>query len=342
MKQRSTSSSNKHILSRNAKLFTVRTTSDAFQTKEEKLFENKSFIEIILGLIKKTQNDVLTKKIFYNIKYNFSFANVKNLLKDLKKDLIQINVEEKKKVNLNEKLLEEKKNKMKDIIFNSNNQKNTIINSSDENDIYSNNEKFMFEFNEAEPKKELYQLKMLNFKLENEIKRVDHLSKRMIFEKDYNKIYHLTNEFKLETIYIKQNDNELVNHILHNKLINRRKIFIRKVNMKNNQDIYINCIKDKIYQFKKDLNDIYQYYNDQILSEEEKSYMETVVEKKKYDNNIDNDHSDENSLNNNMEINKEQMKDESDSLDKNISNKDSSNNDDTCPNSSEKYQTEVK
>ena len=341
MKQRSTSSSNKLILSRNAKLFTVRTTSDAFQTKEEKLFENKSFIEIILGLIKTTQNDVLTKKIFYNIKHNFSYANVKNLLKDLKKDLIQINVEEKKKVNLNEKLLEEKKNKMKDIIFNSNNQKNTIINSSDENDIYSNNEKFMFEFNEAEPKKELYQLKMLNFKLENEIKRVDYLSKRMIFEKDYNKIYHLTNEFKLETIYIKQNDNELVNHILHNKLINRRKIFIRKVNMKNNQDIYINCIKDKIYQFKKDLNDIYQYYNDQILSEEEKSYMETVVEKKKYGNNIDNDHSDENSLNNNMEINKEQMKDESDSLDKNISNKDSSNNDDTCPNSSEKYQTEV-
>ena len=101
MKQRSTSSSNKHILSRNAKLFTVRTTSDAFQTKEEKLFENKSFLEIILGLIKKTQNDVLTKKIFYNIKHNFSYTKVKNLLKDLKKDLIQINVEEKKKVNLN-------------------------------------------------------------------------------------------------------------------------------------------------------------------------------------------------------------------------------------------------
>ena len=109
--------------------------------------------------------------------------------------------------------------------------------------------------------------------------------------------------------------------------------------MKNNQDICINCIKDKIYQFKRDIKDLYQYYNNQIISEEEKSYIETIVEDIKKDN-LDDDSLNEDSINN-IEIDKKKIKDELDSIDKNNSNKDSSNDEETCPNSSEKYGIEL-
>lgn len=335
MKQRAISSSHKHNLSRNSKLFSVRTTSEAFQTKEEKLFENKSFLEIILGLIKKTQNDVLSDKMFKKLKSSFSYSSIKDLLKELKKDLIEINEEENKKVLLNQNLLIEKKRKMKEIIFNSNDSQNLIHNSDNKNEIKSKNEKFIYENNEVEQRKEINQLKMLNFKMENEIQKVDNLYNRMLFEKDYNKFYLKTGEDELEPIYIRHNDNKIVNHILHNKLTNRRRIFIRKANMKNKQDMCINRIKEKISQFKKDVKELYQYYNEYIISEEEKSYIETIVDDMK-NKNIDNDISDENSMDNNIEINKELMKEKLAITDKNSSNKDSSNNEETCPNSSEK------
>ena len=120
--------------------------------------------------------------------------------------------------------------------------------------------------------------------------------------------------------------------------------------MKNNQDICINCIKFKISKFKKDMHDIYQYYNEQILSEEEKSYLQTIANDNKQndnidniDNNINNNDDDEISINdNNIDINKGKNKDESDSIDKNSSNKDSSNNEETCCNSVDKYRIDVK
>ena len=66
--------------------------------------------------------------------------------------------------------------------------------------------------------------------------------------------------------------------------------------MKNNQDFCINGIKDRIYQFKKDIRDLYQYYNNQIISEEEKSYIETIVEDMKKDD-MDEDSLNEDSIN---------------------------------------------
>ena len=170
--------------------------------------------------------------------------------------------------------------------------------------------------------------------MENEINKVDNLYKLLLIEKNYVKRYIIINRFrKFDTIYIKQNDNKIVNQILHNKLITRRKLFIKKANMKNNQDLCINSLKDRINKFKKDLQDLYLYYNERIISEEEKSYIETIVEKMN-NNCIDNDDEiDEDSIND--EINKDIMKEELDLCDKNRSHKDSSNNEEeTCPNSS--------
>jgi len=346
-------SRNKQIASKNSlfntKLLSIRSISDVFQTKEEKLFGNKSFLEIILGIIKRTQSDVLT-----NIKSNksnetFSNSGIKKILKSLKKDLIQINIEELKKVQLQENILEEKKKIIKEIVFNEN-PSNICALKSDEENFESNKESVLFESTKDDPRKEISQLKILNFKMLNEITKVDNLYKRFAFEKEYYKVSHIPDEHRKITIYIKQNENQMVNKILHNKLMTRRKIFIRKANMKNNQDICINCIKFKISKFKKDMHDIYQYYNEQILSEEEKSYLETIANDNKQndnidniDNNINNNDDDEISINdNNIDINKGKNKDESDSIDKNSSNKDSSNNEETCCNSVDKYRIDVK
>lgn len=346
-------SRNKQIASKNSlfntKLLSIRSISDVFQTKEEKLFGNKSFLEIILGIIKRTQSDVLT-----NIKSNksnetISNSRIKKILKSLKKDLVQINIEELKKVQLQENILEEKKKKIKEIVFNEN-PSNICALKSDEENFESNKESVLFESTKDDPRKEISQLKILNFKMLNEITKVDNLYKRFAFEKEYYKVSHIPDEHRKITIYIKQNENQMVNKILHNKLMTRRKIFIRKANMKNNQDICINCIKFKISKFKKDMHDIYQYYNEQILSEEEKSYLETIANDNKQndnidniDNNINNNDDDEISINdNNIDINKGKNKDESDSIDKNSSNKDSSNNEETCCNSVDKYRIDVK
>ena len=339
MKQKFISSNNNNALSRNSRLFSVRTSLDAFQSREEKLFGNKSFLEIILGLIKKTQSDVLSNTTFNKKKEILNYSKIKIILKDLKKDLISISKEEKKKVRLHENLLNEKKRKMKEIIFNQNNSKSFLDDSCNETEINAQKEEFVKEKGDEEQRKELAQLKMLNFKMENEINKVDYLYKRLLFEKEYNKNLYNEDKIKLDIIYIMQKDNKIVNQILHNKLMSRRKSFIRKANMKNNQDICINCIRDRIYQFKRDIKDLYQYYNNQIISEEEKSYIETIVEDMKK-NNCDDDSLKEDSINN-IEIDKEKIKDELDSIDKNNSNKDSSNDEETCPNSSEKYRIEL-
>ena len=335
MKQGETSSNNKNKYSRNSKIFSIRTALDTFETKEEKLFGNKSFIETILGLIKKTQCDVLSNR-------NFSSFHVKNLLIDLKKDLIEINKEEIKKVNLNENLLNDKKEKIKEIIFDSNQSNYILPDSNEENDVNSIKHKLMLENNSVDIRKEINQLEFLNFKMKNEIKKMDNLIKRIRFEKNiYNKNNDDPEEPKFETIYIKQSDNKLVNKILHNKLIYKRKMFIRRVNIKNNQDICLIYIKDKITNFKKDLNDLYKYYDEYIISEEEKSYIETIIEDIK-NNKIENNISNVNSIDiNKIEMKKAQLNDESDSLDKNSSNKDSSNNEETCPNSLEKNRIEL-
>ena len=335
MNQRSLSTKIKHNSLINPRLISLKSNTYALKNKEEKLFGNKSFLEIILGLIKSTQNDVLSNKVFNKITGEFGIDKIKEILKELKQDLTTINEEEKKRLNLNENVLNEKKRKMKEIIYNSNYENHLILNPDNEIEVNLHNENFINENNDDDDSwKELYQLKTLNFKMENEINKVDNLYKLLLIEKNYVNRYVIINRFrKFDTIYIKQNDNKIVNQILHNKLITRRKLFIKKANMKNNQDLCINSIKDRINKFKKDLQDLYLYYNERIISEEEKSYIETIVEKMN-NNCIDNDDEiDEDSIND--EINKEIMKEEFDLCDKNRLHKDSSNNEEeTCPNSS--------
>jgi hypothetical protein len=77
-----------------------------FKSKEEKLFGKKCFLEIILGLIKNSQNDIITNEIHKDKNIFF----VKKILKSLMNDLLEIKREKEKELNLNELIKKEKKN----------------------------------------------------------------------------------------------------------------------------------------------------------------------------------------------------------------------------------------
>ena len=185
MNQRSLSTKIKHNSLINPRLISLKSNTYALKNKEEKLFGNKSFLEIILGLIKSTQNDVLSNKVFNKITGEFGIDKIKEILKELKQDLTTINEEEKKRLNLNENVLNEKKIKMKEIIYNSNYQNHLILNPDNEIEVNLHNENFINENNDDDSWKELYQLKTLNFKMENEINKVDNLYKLLLIEKNY-------------------------------------------------------------------------------------------------------------------------------------------------------------
>lgn len=331
------------------------------QTKEEKLFGNKSFLEIILGLIKRTEMDILG-----NIKTktnNSNYSSIKTILIHLKNDLSQIKKEKEKNVDLLKKIGKDKDKNIKDIIFNHQKSKENII-KNEKIQNFSNADSLTLENDDEESNKEISQLKYLNFKIENEINKVDNLTKRMLFEKEYYKMSHVVDETRLETIYVKQRNSETINKLLHDKLMHRRKTFIKRASMKNNQDMHINFVISKIIQCRNSLRESNRnYYDSNIISEEEKSYIETIMES--LQNNINNNNSNNNEndeeessssdnnnslefdnigLNNNkdnLDINKNIINDFEKNNEKNTDRKDSSNNDDTCCNSNEKNQIEI-
>ena len=96
------------------------------QSKVEILFGQKSFLEIILGLIKKAQVDFLNNnnKLIDNIRNNNNIDKsqniliIKQVLNDLKESLLEIKNEKLKKIDLYEKQKQQKQSNIKKLIFN--------------------------------------------------------------------------------------------------------------------------------------------------------------------------------------------------------------------------------
>ena len=198
------------------------------------------------------------------------------------------------------------------------------------------------EKSEVESCEELSQLKLLNFKLKNEIKKANNLIKRILIEINYYKTPNKSNRKKTKLIYINNNEKAIINQILHNKLIDKRKIFIESASMKNNQDGYINFLLDQINMYKTNLKAIYR--SREKKNNKNKVYIETIVENTENDN-------DEISINNDNiycdsiefdDLNENIIKEDFDSAEKNNSNKDSTCNEETNCNSCEKNPIVVK
>lgn len=296
MKLRSNIQNNNEIkLSRNIKIESrqLNPIINISQTKDEILFGQKSFLEIILGLIKSAQVEYLSNDNSNNGNKNNNSNNkiflIKNILVDLIQSLKEIKVEKDKKIDLFQKQKEQREKDLKKLIFSTVLSKRSVSNT---NYINTNYETLITENNETDYNKETPQLKLLNFKVENEIKKVENLAKRQSFIIQYYKTPHLIHEHRTEIICDDKKNTESMNLLLHQKLISQREKFIETVNMKSLQDMRISSIQSQTIGYKnaiKDISKSYKYVNTQeIITEENKSYMDTINEDEK-DENVSND-----------------------------------------------------
>lgn len=332
MKLRTKLQSNNMKLKKNNKIETnsINPLINISQTKDEILFGQKSFLEILLGLIKKAQVDYLTSNKL-NDKNNTDKSNnifkIKQILNDLKESLLEIKNEKLKKIDLFEKQKEQKRINLKKIIFNTVYTKRSVSNY---NYINNNYETLITENNENYYNKETPELKLLNFKVENEIIKVDNLSRRKLYIIQYYKTPHLIHEHRTEIICEDRKNNEAMNTLLHQKLIQQREKFIEIVNMKSLQDMKISNMQSQAIGYKNAMKDIqksYRYVNTQeIITEENKSYLETVnediknEEKLKKSQNSENSENSENGNNINMSDNNININNKSNNNENNINN----------------------
>ena len=293
---------------------------NCFQNKEEKLFGFKSFLEIILGLIKNAQKNIITNKE----NKNNILQITKSALITLKNDLLEIKNQKEKNLVFTENIRNIKINNY----FDSKYSKDRGIINSDTNNLNNNFDSLKFGNDENESYHELYQLKALNFSVSNEIKKIENISHRMLLEIKYYKMKSIIKK-KTKVFYMKNNDNDIINQILHNKLIEKRNKFIKSVNIKTNQEGHINFILDRIFIYKSELNTLRKCKSKKdFIRQNKKFYIETIREDTE---------NDENSINSlefknlgygfNMTariIKKENLEDE-----KNNSNKDSTANEET-------------
>ena len=250
-------------------LQTVISSLNISENKVEKLIEYKSYLEKILDLIKNSQKNLIIKKRFR--KSNIS--NIKQTLISLNNNLFRLKADKEKSL----KLLENLRNQKIKHFYKIKNSNNSFMNSFKKN-FSSNFDLLISETTGNESYGEVSQLKNLNFEVENELQKLDNIKKQMLLEINY---YNLSKDFKKVTkinyLNNTNNDDEMINKILHNKLIAKRNNFVNLANMKNTQGGDINFIKDKINFFKIKLKTKIQSTKN-LVRKNKKFYIETIKE----------------------------------------------------------------
>ena len=250
-------------------LQTVISSLNISENKVEKLIEYKSYLEKILDLIKNSQKNLIIKKRFR--KSNIS--NIKQTLISLNNNLFRLKADKEKSL----KLLENLRNQKIKHFYKIKNSNNSFMNSFKKN-FSSNFDLLISETTGNESYGEVSQLKNLNFEVENELQKLDNIKKQMLLEINY---YNLSKDFKKVTkinyLNNTNNDDEMINKILHNKLIAKRNNFVNLANMKNTQGEDINFIKDKINFFKIKLKTKIRSTKN-LIRKNKKFYIETIKE----------------------------------------------------------------
>ena len=197
--------------------------------KDEILFSQKTFLEIILGLIKETQNEYLTKNKLSKKKKNTNL--IKEILLKLINDLKEIKEEKEKNMKLIISQNEQKKLNLKYIVNNTIINQKKIFNSEINSlNILNDDDSYDFNFNFDD-----LDIKQQNFILENKIKEVDNMINRNNF---------LIKFYKDKII--KQN----ITENLHDSLIYIRSIWKDVAHKKNLQDMRLENIRYKIKNLK--------------------------------------------------------------------------------------------
>ena len=250
-------------------LQTVINSLNIYENKVEKLTEYKSFLEKILDLIKNSQKNLIMKKRYR--KNNIS--NIKQTLISLNNNLFRLKAYKEK----NLKLLEKLRNQKIKHFYKLKNTNECFMHSFQKN-FLSNFDTIISESTGNESYGEVSQLKNLNFEAENELQKLENIKKQMLLEINY---YNLSKDFKKVTkinyLNNTNSDDEMINKLLHNKLIEKRKNFVKLANKKNIQEGDINFIRDKINFFKLKLKTKINSKK-KLIRQNKKFYIETIKE----------------------------------------------------------------
>ena len=216
-------------------------------------YNHKLLLEKILSIIKNTQLEILSQKSVNKTSNKFSCKIIKNILRDLKKELNSI--------------FKENKQKYKKIKYRPKNIRNNSLIQTFSDRVSKNiliNKKI---------NSELSNLKFINFKLENQIESIDNKIK---FES-----YILNEKEHSHLLYIflnEKNEGMLSYNLLHDNLLDIRdkfKIVVKKKEFQNNVILQLNTainlwkeehrLKNKKYKSE-------YVITSQIINEETKEY----------------------------------------------------------------------
>ena len=229
--------------------------------KEEDFIVQKQNLKQILSNIKTIQVSFLCDT---NSEKNGK-KKIKNLLEDMKEFLTIILKQKNKKYNILIDSYNLKVEEMQMKIFSPKNNRNLLkLNTS-------NNQSFSREINEKYFNDELTQLKIMNFKLENDIQQIEYILQMksdLQFLLKNNEKHHTPENFK-EIICRSQKEYPLVSRILHKKAVETRKFFTYVVSMKTFQNLEIDDLQNSINKLKNIILREGKYVDSQDVIEEE-------------------------------------------------------------------------
>lgn len=217
------------------------------------LLSKKKFLESVLTIIKKSQIEILSSKT------NNKKTQIKNILTTLVNSLSN-NLKEKDNIRMK---FENKIKHKKDTMYREMFGKKIFIKSNKFNKLEEIKEDSHFDDeNENENEKtkafhnlnvELEQLKFLNFNIENQISVINDEFALKLFAYNYLKNVKFMKEINREKKCKHKEDIKDAGNILHNTLINNRRIFTQLVSKKNIQNEEIINLANKIESIEKNI-----------------------------------------------------------------------------------------
>ena len=243
-----------------------------FIKSQEILFNQKTFYEILLDLVKKTQLNYLnkTKPGTNNFNKKQNNIQIKEIITNLKEDLTSVLKEKQLNLNYMQKINSEKKAELQNLLFPSNECKRRQNFLGCETILSENDEKC--------EESEINQIKNMNFRIENEILSINYYICKKKYIIEYLKNFDLVIEDYKEIICDNSKDKKKVTKILHKALKEIRQCFIEKVFQKTQNDLLIDDLESKIKLLNEgddEKNNINSSLG--VIQEESKEFTESII-----------------------------------------------------------------
>ena len=261
----------------NRKYLIKESNNNIYNKKGLSLFKDKLFLEKILYIVKYAQLDYLSFLSDNHLTEktnNNKIKVIKNILNNLKNDLTVLLKNKNDKMNNIQKIITEKKTALVNTIFGINNQNINKSKGKNENKYsrnnYNNRNNINNNINNINKyNKELSNLKLLNFKIENQLEFMDiELILKSQNIKDFKNIGTQIDDDYLEIFCENKNDISEVSDLLHEDLKDIRQIFKMVTKKKTNQNKNIKMLESEIKLMKENFENKYIKHNDYIYSNE--------------------------------------------------------------------------